>query len=118
MPEAELPLIDQRALDDWSGDLEREDVLAILGRVPEEAGRSIADLRKAVTARDLVSARRIAHRLKGMASNLGAVRLARMARAIELTSQSVDDVSGRMATLEQTVADTLEALGSCRQSIG
>jgi HPt (histidine-containing phosphotransfer) domain-containing protein len=110
--ETELPLIDQSIMSDWCNDLEKEDVLAILSSVPDEVKRSLADLRKAVGARDLASARRTAHRLKGMANNLGAVRLGRMARDIELTSHSIEDVSARLATLEQTMGKTLEALRS------
>lgn len=111
--EAELPLIDQRALREWCDDLEPDDVRAILSRLPEECAKCLADLRTAIFARDLTSARRTAHRLKGMASNLGAPRLARVARAVELTSHSIEDVSRRMATLEQTVSDTLEAARAC-----
>jgi HPt (histidine-containing phosphotransfer) domain-containing protein len=110
--EAESPLIDQRIMSDWCNDMDKEDVLSILARVPDEGARSLTDFKKAIDAGDLVSARRTAHRLKGMANNLGAVRLARMARAIELTSQSIDDVSGRMPTLEQTMGETFEALRS------
>jgi HPt (histidine-containing phosphotransfer) domain-containing protein len=110
--EPELPLIDQSIMSDWCNDMDKEDVLAILARVPDEGARSLTDFKKAIDAGDLASARRTAHRLKGMANNLGAVRLARMARAIELTSQSIDDVSGRMPTLEQTMGETLEALRS------
>jgi HPt (histidine-containing phosphotransfer) domain-containing protein len=108
--EAELPLIDPRIMSDWSDDMDREDVLAILARVPDEGARSLADFRKSIAAGDLASARRTAHRLKGMASNLGAVRLARMARAIELGCHGIDDVSGLLPMLEQTLGETLEAL--------
>lgn len=108
--ESALPLIDGRIVSDWCGDMDREDVLSILARVPEEGTRSLADFAKAIAAGDLASARRTAHRLKGMANTLGAVRLARMARAIELGCQSIDEVSGRLPTLEQTLDDTLEAL--------
>lgn len=112
--EAELPLIDRRVMSDWCGDMDKEDVIAILARVPDEGTRSLADFGKAIAASDLASARRTAHRLKGMANNLGAVRLARMARAIELGCQSIDEVSRRMAPLEQTLGETLEALRSYR----
>ena len=80
-------------MSDWCDDLDKEDVLAILARVPEEGARSFADLAKAIAAGDVAAARRTAHRLKGMANNLGAVRLARIARAIELGCQSIEDVS-------------------------
>lgn len=108
----ELPLIDQRAMRDWCDDMEKADVLAVLARVPDEGARCLADLRKAIAGRDLTTARRTAHRLKGMASNLGAARLARTARTIELTSQSIEDVSARMPALEKTLSETLETIGS------
>ena len=41
--EAELPLIDQRAMSDWCDDMDKEDVLAILARVPEEGTGALAD---------------------------------------------------------------------------
>jgi HPt (histidine-containing phosphotransfer) domain-containing protein len=110
--EAALPLIDQRAMSDWCDDMEKEDVLAILALVPDETAKCIADLKKAIAAKDVASARRTAHRLKGMAGNLGATRLSRMARAMELSSQSIEDVSGRMPTLEKTLTETLEVLRS------
>jgi HPt (histidine-containing phosphotransfer) domain-containing protein len=108
--EEELPLIDHRTMSDWTGDMDRDDVVAILARVPEEAARSLTELRRAIEAKDAAAARRTAHRLKGMANNLGAVRLARMARAVELSSQSIDDVSDRMPVLERTLGETLAAL--------
>jgi HPt (histidine-containing phosphotransfer) domain-containing protein len=108
--EAELPLIDAGAMRDWCGDMDKADVLDVLARVPHESARCLADMRKAIVESDLASARRTAHRLKGMASNLGAARLARVARTIELASGSIEDVSSRMASLEQTSAETLEAI--------
>jgi HPt (histidine-containing phosphotransfer) domain-containing protein len=108
----ELPLIDQRVLSDWSQDMDKEDVRAILAQVPDETAKSVAALKEAIERSDLTSARRAAHRLKGMASNLGAARLARMARAIELGSQSIDEAAGQMAALQRTVSETLEALRS------
>src|SRR3954465_12046904 len=110
--QAEPALIDARIMNDWCNDMDREDVVAILARVPAECTRSLAEFEKAMAAGDLASARRTAHRLKGMANNLGAVRLARMARSIELGCQSIEEVSSRMAPLEQTLGETLEALRS------
>ena len=112
-PEAELALIDQRVMSDWCNDMDREDVLAILARVPAECDRSIADFQQAIAAGDLASSRRTAHRLKGMANNLGAIRLARMARTIELGCEDIDDVCSRMPGLELTLAETLAALRAC-----
>jgi hypothetical protein len=110
----ELPLIDQRAMRDWCGDMDRDDVVAVLARVPEEGARCLGELRKAVAAGDLVLAKRSAHRLKGMAANLGAARLARAARGIELSCQSIDDVGARVPALERVLVETLESLSSYR----
>src|SRR5262249_9666526 len=112
--EAELPLIDRCVVSDWSGDMDKDDVVAILARVPDEGHRSIVELQKAIAAGDLPLARRTAHRLKGMANNLGAVRLAQLARAIEISCQRIEDVSARMSALQRTLGETLEALSSYR----
>jgi hypothetical protein len=45
-----------------------------------------------------------------MASNLGAARLAALARSIEIASVDIADVAARLAGLETTLAATLEAI--------
>ena len=109
-----LPTLDARVFADWSGDMDAEDVAAILARVPEECARALTELRKSIAARDPAAARRTAHRLKGMASNLGARKLAQLARTIELGSQNVDDVAARLGDLETALAETLEAVAGLR----
>ena len=64
-----------------------------LARVPGECHKCLGGFKNAIATGDFAVGRRTAHRLKGMASNLGAARLARMARTIELASQSIDDAS-------------------------
>jgi histidine phosphotransfer protein HptB len=108
-----LPLVDQRALKDWSGDLDRDDVLAILAQVPDEFRRNVAAMESAVAEGCLPAAKRIAHRLKGMAGNLGAARLAQLARDIELGSESIEDVSGHLGKLNETLTQTIAALTGC-----
>ena len=106
----DLPLIDERAMADWCGELDRADVMDLLGRVPGECAKCLTGIREASTKGDLPGVKRMAHRLKGMASNLGATRLAHMARGIELASADLADAAVRTAALEQTVAATLEAI--------
>ena len=108
--EEELPLIDRTIMDDWCSDLDIEDVRDLLSRVPVESKSCLAAIREAAEKGDLVTAKRAAHRLKGMAGNLGAVRLAQIARSIELKSIDVADVLARSIGLEQTLAETLERL--------
>lgn len=103
-------MLDHRAVSDWCEDLEREDVLAVLARVPEEGRKCIDEIRRAVEGGDFAGAKRVAHRLKGMAGNLGAARLAQIARRMEIASQSLDDISSQLALLEATLAETLQAI--------
>ena len=110
----QLPLIDHDVMTEWCSDMDRADVLAILAHVPDEAGRALAELDKAIAAADHDRARRAAHRLKGMAVNLGAARLARLARAIEIESRGIGEVVSQMPVLQRVVADTLAALHSYR----
>lgn len=108
----ELPLIDHDVMSDWSGDLDLADVLDVLALVPDEGRKCIDDLNRALEGGDLVVARRAAHRLKGMASNLGAVRLARLARSIELDTRDVGDLSVRATALKAALSETLAAVRS------
>lgn len=107
-----LPLIDDRAMNDWCSDIDQDDVLAILACVPDECRRNIAEIEKGIAAGSLAVSKSAAHRLKGMAGNLGAVRLAQSARDIELKAESIDDVASLMAGLQETLASTLAALHS------
>jgi HPt (histidine-containing phosphotransfer) domain-containing protein len=107
-----LPLLDDGAMNDWCSDIDQDDVLAILARVPDECRRNIAEIEQALAEGSLEATKRAAHRLKGMAGNLGAVRLAQTARDIELKSESLDDVAGQMAGLQETLTSTLAALRS------
>ena len=106
----ELPLIDQRVVADWCGDLCEADVLDLLARVPGECEKCLSGIRQAIAKGDMLGIKRSAHRLKGMASNLGAVRLARMARGIELGSADIADATARTDELEKTMIATLKAI--------
>lgn len=111
-----VPLLDERAMSDWCTDIDKDDVLAILASVPDECRRNIAEIERAVAEGSLAASKRAAHRLKGMAGNLGAARLAQSARDIELKSDSIEDVAGRMAGLQETLAGTLAALDHAAHS--
>jgi HPt (histidine-containing phosphotransfer) domain-containing protein len=106
----EYPLIDNAVLQDWCSDLDEADVQHILAQIPGESGRCIGEIQQAIAQENLAAARRTAHRLKGMAANLGATRLSRLARSIELESTSVADVAARLPRLHDTIAETLARL--------
>jgi HPt (histidine-containing phosphotransfer) domain-containing protein len=109
-PQDLAPLLDERAMSDWCSDIDKDDVLAILASVPDECRRNIAEIERAIVEGSLAASKRAAHRLKGMAGNLGAARLAQSARDIELKSESIEDVARRMAGLQETLSGTLAAL--------
>jgi histidine phosphotransfer protein HptB len=67
-------------------------------------GLEESELRAA--AGDLDAARKVAHRLKGMASNFGAARLAAIARRIELEAPAIDIVSKHVRPLEIALHET------------
>jgi HPt (histidine-containing phosphotransfer) domain-containing protein len=106
----ELPVIDERVLREWRDDLDEEEVAGVLARVPAEAHTCIANIKKAIAEGNLNSAKRAAHRLKGMAANLGGIRLAHVARQIELASQHVGAAASHVAALEAALVETLAAI--------
>jgi HPt (histidine-containing phosphotransfer) domain-containing protein len=110
--DASLPLIDDKAMADWCADLDKEDIEAILSQVPEQCALCLREIEGAVAAGDLHKSKRIAHRMKGMAANLGATRLSRLARCIEIDAQAVDDVAQQLPGLHATVEETLAALAT------
>jgi HPt (histidine-containing phosphotransfer) domain-containing protein len=116
--EGEAPLIDHRVMSDWCDDLDKADVCGLLARVPDETRKCIADVRLALQGGNLAMAKRAAHRLKGMASNLGAARLASVARSVELGCPTIAEADRQVAVLEATMTETLEALEAHVQTLG
>ena len=106
-PDLSVPLIDPVAMAEWTADLDPEDVEAILAQVPGQCEACIEELKAAVGSMELVKAKRVAHRLKVMAANLGATRLA---RGVELESQDLGDVVQCLPLISATIAETLDAL--------
>ena len=102
-----LALIDTVHFAEWTGDLTREQVRDILAMVPRDGRATVDAIGRAVAAGDLASARRLAHRLKGMAANLGAARLAEIARTAELSAGSAADFAALMTPLGETLDATI-----------
>jgi CheY-like chemotaxis protein len=105
-----LPVFDKSVIAAWSSGMNQADVSATLECVPDESAKSLHEIKAAIAAGDLTEARRIAHRLKGMASNLGAARLAAVARSIELDAPSIEVVSHQLKLLTATTNETLVQL--------
>jgi HPt (histidine-containing phosphotransfer) domain-containing protein len=119
---AVLDVIDHRRLEELGG-IDPEDtalLLRFIARFGEGAREKVAELRGATRQGDAEEQQRIAHGLKGTASNLGAAALADTCRTIEdlgreghlagadLVARLEDDVERATSALER-YADTLRA---------
>lgn len=102
------PILDRQTLLERVGN-DRE-LLGILVDVLREDGPArIAELRDALTACDLPTARRAAHTLKGTAGNLAALQLSEVARRIEHAA-ATNDSSASLAALEALESSFNQAL--------
>ena len=106
------PVFDDTTLVDLRGCLEDDELRAALAAIPLEAGTCLNQIKAAIAAGDLDTARRAAHMLKGMAGNLGAVRLAAAARRLELAAAASEAVAQQIAPLERALDATRARLGS------
>ncbi len=95
---------------------------ALLVGLPDAGSTIIKQIAAAIASGDLGSARRAAHDLKGMAGSFGAVRLADLARAIELEPLTLEEVSDRVTALADAVemarAGLSEIWGTETRSLG
>lgn len=78
----------------------------MLRRIPAEAEACLTTIRDRIADDDLEGARRSAHRLKGVAANLGAIRIERLAQQIERRIASPPEVEAMLVDLESAVRAT------------
>jgi HPt (histidine-containing phosphotransfer) domain-containing protein len=98
--DAPLPLFDDARLAELRECFAASELSALLAGITDEGGECLSTIHAALAANDLSAAQRAAHKLKGMASNLGAARLAHAARGTEIAAQLSGDVH---ATVRQLV---------------
>ena len=106
----QLPLWDMDRLSEWKSQLDSESISITLDWVADDGANCLRELKAAVDAGDLKKAHKTAHRLKGMASNVGADRLASIARNIELDTKKIGDVDRMVNDLESALKGTVEAM--------
>ena len=105
----ELPLVDERLQAEWREDLSTDDIRQILAHARLEAEKSLDLIQDAALRRDLTALKRSAHKLKGMAGNLGAVRIVALLREIEVGAADGDEPLVAIAKIERVMGDTLQA---------
>jgi HPt (histidine-containing phosphotransfer) domain-containing protein len=101
-----VAIFDPATLAELRGGLEESELRAALAMIPGEGAECLNEIKAAVAAADLDAARKVAHRLKGLASNFGAARLAAIARRIELEATAIEVVSQHVRPLEIALHET------------
>ena len=101
-----LPLFDEAKLVALKQVLSEDELHEVLACIPDEGAKCLNEMKAAIAAGDLDSARRAAHSLKGMASNFGASRLEAIARDIERNAPSIEAVSDRISDLSGALEAT------------
>lgn len=112
-PLADIPLVDEpylRGLRDAFGD---DRLKALFESLTEEATGCVEEIKKAISAGDHASLRFAAHKLKGMATNLGVPRLGRAARELEVGG-APDAVIPSADALDRILADTTREIRAFR----
>ncbi len=105
-----IPLLDETKMAELRDIFGESDLRTALGCIPDEAAKCLHKLKQAIAAGDLDAARKVAHGLKGMASNYGASRLARISRQIEMEATEIDEVARAFGELANALDDTTAAI--------
>jgi two-component system sensor histidine kinase/response regulator len=87
--------------------------LSLLHRFPASQKNTAADIRQALKDEDLELAQRLAHTTKGLAGNIGAIRVQAAAAELEMAirdRQSADTVAVCLTWLETALAEVSHAL--------
>jgi HPt (histidine-containing phosphotransfer) domain-containing protein len=110
-------LLDYRNIQQWGEDLSEQQIKSILDQVPDDSRANVARILTAVALEDRVAIKSQAHRLKGMAANIGAVRLAELSRVLEYGAIGDADVADACAALPMVLLDTLAAIGDLQMVV-
>jgi chemotaxis protein histidine kinase CheA len=117
--ETAFPCFDEERFSELLECFSGDELRSLLENIPGEGGHCLRAIQDAIAANDLETAKRAAHKLKGMASNLGAARIAEAARRVEQCArnretQSLDaDVAWLERALDETHAK-IELMASVR----
>jgi signal transduction histidine kinase/DNA-binding response OmpR family regulator/HPt (histidine-containing phosphotransfer) domain-containing protein len=107
----QIPGIDTKAaLRRTGGNLQRYE--SLLRRFAESQAGTVDDIRAALAARDVSTAERAAHSLKGAAGNLGATPLADVAAKAEAAVKSGVGIETALDSLALSLRAVCEAIGS------
>lgn len=107
----EFPILDSERLKEISLHLDAESLHATVSLMPGEARDCLNGIVDAIDADDVKAIQRAAHRIAGMASNFGAMRLFEIAKKLEThSSLEVSDYRGALPILEDTIKRTIHSI--------
>lgn len=115
---ANLPLLDEAQIEALREALGADELRGMYGDLPASARASRDLIERAVRDQDMDAARKAAHVLKGVASSFGAMRLAEVARVIELDLPTAAAAAPFLGVLTGTVDDTVSALSRMIGCVG
>lgn len=101
------PILNERLIGDLVEAMGAEALAPFMRSFSASIARYRSDLLSACNTDNLKSAKRTAHALKGLASQLGADQLAAAAAFIEIEAASTEAVTTHMPTLTQAINDTM-----------
>jgi HPt (histidine-containing phosphotransfer) domain-containing protein len=111
-PFAATPLLDQAMLDQLHDCLDAEELMDMFGLFPGQARLQADEIDAAIASADPVAVKRAAHGMKGANANLGAQRIAAIAREIELNADDFDRAAHLVTLVRAQIAPTHEALNA------
>ena len=103
-----MPAFDRTRVRAAVGSLPPARAVEMIALVPQEAFRQLALLEKAVDAGDTDRIRQLAHAIKGLAANFGAVLMERAAGQFQDAGHEMAKLVGCMADLRRAIAATRE----------
>ena len=106
------PLLDRAVIEELRINVGDEQLLALLGILPEESAKCLYEIKNALSQGDLEGARRFAHRLKGAAGNFGAKRLEALACGLELEAETLEAAGSCLPALDEAFEQTRRALAA------
>jgi len=105
----DLPLLDHALLDEMIAALGVDTFRPLLEATAENLRQYLPQLEADIGASNLANAKRCAHRIRGAAGQIGAARIAGLARVIEVESQATADAAEAAAWLRAAIAETGDA---------
>jgi HPt (histidine-containing phosphotransfer) domain-containing protein len=106
-----VPLLDNTIVNQLHEFLDPEDVAQTLGLFPEQARIQADEIAAAIASGDAAAIKRAAHTMKGANANIGAQRIAAIAKAIEVCSADPAEAAMLLELVRREIEPTREALG-------